>query len=56
MAHANADMVDTFFIVKFLLKMAEHNDIKSVLSDSHLSKILNLFQLKMNDETNKIQI
>lgn len=56
MAHANAEMVDTYFIIKFLLKMTEHPDIRSVLNDAYFSKIINLLQAKMNEEESKIKI
>jgi hypothetical protein len=56
MAHANTDMVDTFFIIKFLLKMSETNDIKDIVSAENMKKILELFNGKILDENGRMEI
>ena len=56
MAHANTEMVDTFFIIKFLLKMSETNDIKDIVSAENMKKILELFNGKVLDENGRMEI
>ena len=56
MAHANTEMVDTFFIIKFLLKMSETNDIKDIVSAENMKKILELFNGKILDENGRLEI
>lgn len=56
MANANSEMVDTFFLVKFLVKMAECQDLRSYVSEANQAKIMSLFQAKLNEETSKVQI
>jgi hypothetical protein len=56
MAHANTEMVDTFFIIKFLLKMSETNDIKDIVSAENMKKILELFNGKILDDNGRMEI
>jgi len=56
MAHANIDMVDTFFIIKFLLKMSETKDIKEIVTPENMKKILELFNGKIVDENGRMEM
>lgn len=56
MAHANTDMVDTFFIIKFLQKMTETKDIRDIVSAENMKKILELFNGKILDENGRMEI
>ena len=56
MASANTDMVDTFFIIKFMLKMSETNDINLIVSSENMKKIMELFNAKVFDENSKMEI
>lgn len=56
MAHANSEMVDIFFIIKFMLKMSETQDIRSIVSEENTRKIMELFTNKLNEEDSKFQI
>lgn len=56
MASANTEMVDTFFIIKFMLKMSETNDINLIVSSENMKKIMELFNAKVFDENSKMEI
>lgn len=56
MAHANSDMVDTFFIIRFILKLSETQDLGKVVSEENLKKIMDLFTGMLHNEERRVQI
>jgi hypothetical protein len=51
MSVANADLVDVYFLTRYIAKVAESDRIKTIISQENLSKILKLFENKIKELT-----
>jgi hypothetical protein len=49
MAVANSDLVDFYFVTRYLTRLAETNNLKSVVSDENREKIFALYADKLKD-------
>jgi hypothetical protein len=53
MAIGNRDLVDFFFITRYLTKLAQANDLNRIISNENLAKILSFYAEKLNEEGSK---
>jgi len=49
MAVANADLVDFYFVTRYLTRLAETDNLKSIVTDENRDKIFKLFADKLKD-------
>jgi|688.fasta_scaffold75332_3 hypothetical protein len=53
MAIGNRDLVDFFFITRYLTKLAQANDLNRIINNENLAKILSFYAEKLNEEGSK---
>ena len=56
MAVTNADLVDFFFMTRYLAKLAETENLKAIISDENRDKILKLYGEKLKDPSSITQL
>ena len=50
MAIGNQDLVDFFFITRYLTRLSQSNEIQNIISTEYLAKILSFYSEKLKEE------